>query len=278
MKPAPAISLAVCLLGMSSADILRAAEGKNYTEPLPGMDADSRFWNGELSTGWDSLYMYYGVNVLRDGLDYGSGLHWTDLSVTFNLSENDFLSIGSWFAFGFDRSAYKELDAFLAYTRTYGNFSLGFGYTFYDIQPGPFYSNELNFKAGYAIEFPSNITLTPSIAYFLNLGPDVADGQGVSKTGASFLQARIDAEIPLDKNIVALAPWIAFGASFDYNFREDGSCYTGANNFEAGLGVPIRINETITIYGYCAFSTQWANLVGTRPNTIWGGTKITFAF
>jgi len=261
---------------MSSTVNIRAEEGKTYEAQIS--EEGDRFWNAELSTGWDSLYMYYGVNVLRNGSDYGSSLYWTDLSVTFNLSKNDFLSFGSWFAFGLDSSAYRELDAYMSYTRSIGNFSLGVGYTYYDIQPGPFYSNEINFKAGYSFDLPSGITLTPSICYFFNLGPDVADGQGISKIGASFLQARIDAEIPIFKDTIALAPWIAFGASFDYNFREDGSYYTGANNIEVGFGVPIKINETITIYSYCAFSTQWAELVGTQPNTFWGGTKVTFSF
>ncbi len=83
---------------MCSACILRAADGKTCEAPLSASTGESGFWNAELSTGWDSLYMYYGVNVLRDGLDYGFSLWWTDLSVTFNLSENDFLSARrSWF-------------------------------------------------------------------------------------------------------------------------------------------------------------------------------------
>lgn len=253
-----------------------AGAGANL-EGAAGEDSAAE-WEAEISTGWDSLYMWDGVNVLRDGQPYGSGLYWTDLNGTLSLTDSDFLSADAWVAFGFDRTDYKELDVYIGYTRTINNLALDFGYTFYDIYSGPFYSHELNWKAGYTFDLLGGITVTPSISYSLNLGPDVADGEGITKTGAGFLRARVDAAIPVNQSIFSIKPWFAFGASFDYNFKENGSYYTGANNLEAGIGVSVRITDSITIYNYCAYSTQWAGLLGTLPNTFWSGIKITFAF
>jgi hypothetical protein len=85
----------------------------------------------------------------------------------------------------------------------------------------------------------------------------------------------LDAGIPLYKDIISLAPWFGFGASFDFNPQvannSDGfRFFTGANNIEVGIGLPIKINSTITVYGYGAYSYQWSDLVGTEPSTFWG--------
>ena len=42
-----------------------------------------------------------------------------------------------------------------------------------------------------------------------------------------------------------------------------------------GIGLPIKINNVITVYGYGAYSYQWEGLVGTEPSTFWGGAKVT---
>ena len=47
---------------------------------------------------------------------------------------------------------------------------------------------------------------------------------------------------------------------------------------EVGIGLPIKINNVITVYGYGAYSYQWEGLVGTEPSTFWGGAKVTFSF
>jgi hypothetical protein len=60
-----------------------------------------QWWNASLSTGWDSLYMFRGVNTLPNPENgYGYSLYWTQLSVTFNLTDNDFLTLAGWTAFG----------------------------------------------------------------------------------------------------------------------------------------------------------------------------------
>jgi hypothetical protein len=93
----------------------------------------------------------------------------------------------------------------------------------------------------------------------------------------------LDAGIPIYKDIISLAPWFAFGTSFDFNAQTADNSrgfnfYTGANNIEVGIGLPIKINDMITVYGYGAYSYQWQSLVGTEPSTFWGGAKVTFSF
>jgi hypothetical protein len=292
MKLIKGILVAVGLTSVIFTKPVLAGDGKTLTEKVVVEQEEARkWWGASLSTGWDSLYMFRGVNVLRfdqDGNEqkYGSSLYWTQLNVSFMPTENDTITLGTWFAFGLTKTNYKELDVTVNYVHTFGDLAVGMGYTFYYYLASVLYQNELNWTIAYTFNLPAGITLVPSIIYYLNLGPEFDNferGTGAVETASSFLVARLDAGIPIYKDIVSLAPWFAFGTSFDFNAQvEDNSrgfdFYTGANNIEVGIGLPIKINDMITVYGYGAYSYQWQSLVGTEPSTFWGGAKVTFSF
>lgn len=258
---------------------LQAGEGKTFKEEVL-IEQPSKWWNAEFSTGWDSLYMFRGVNVLRNDKKYGSGLYWIDGNATWNITDNDFLTVGAWYAVGLGNTTYKELDVYTNYTRTFGDLSVNLGYIFYYVVEGPSYSHELN--AGLSYEFDLGfMTLVPSITYFFNLGPGL-DNLGFAKPASSYLDLRLDAEIPLYKDIIALAPWIAYGINFSYNFQETGpdssDTFNGGNNLELGIGLPIQLTEIVGLYAYGAYSYQWQDLVGTQPSTFWGETSLILSF
>ena len=289
MKIATKIVSMVSMAAVLAGSPLLAGEEKSFKEKVV-IEEPTKWYGAALSTGWDSLYMFRGVNVLSHGAygntsNYGSGIYWTDLSFTWNITPNDSLTIGSWAAFGTSNTSYKEVDIYTSYTHTIGNLALSAGYIFYYVFPtgSDLYSNELNVKAAYTID-AGFMTITPSIAYFFNLGPDAVDSNnGIAKTAASYLQLRVDGSIPLYKDIVSLDPWVTFGTNFQYNgkLNGDGSYdfFNGANNLEIGLAVPVKINEVITVSGYIAYSYAFYNLAGTTdPSTVYGGAKVTFSF
>lgn len=267
---------------------LLAGDGKTFKEKVV-IEEPTKWWGAALSTGWDSLYMFRGVNVISHGAygnnsSYGSGIYWTDLSFTWNITSNDVFTVGSWMAFGTQNTSYKEDDIYLNYTHTIGNLALSAGYIFYYVFPTGqnLYSNELNVKAAYNFDL-GFMTVTPSIAYYFNIGPDVGDGNGIAKSASSYLLLRVDSSIPLYKDIVALAPYVAYGTNFQYNPKLTSSgtmdFFNGANNIELGLGLPVKVNSVISLYGYVAYSYAFSNLWGTTsPSTVWGGAKVTFAF
>lgn len=285
MKLATKIVAAVGLAAVLATKPLLAGDGKSFKEKIV-VEEDRKWWGAALSTGWDSLYMFRGVNVLGANQDYGSSLYWTDLSFTWNITDNDFLTVGTWMAFGLGNTAYKEFDLYATYTHTFGDLAVSFGYVFYYYLNSELYQNELNAKVAYTFNLSDTISITPSVTYFFNVGPDYENferGTGAVETASSYLLARVDGSIGIYKDILALAPWVAFGTSFDFNAKtasnDDGfTFYTGANNLEVGLGLPIKINDVITLYGYGAYSYQWAGLIGTEPSTFWGGAKVTFSF
>lgn len=256
------------------------AGGKTFKEEVVVVEEPVQWWNAELSTGWDSLYMFRGINLLRNGKSYGSSLYWTDLNVTFNLTENDFLTIGSWLGFGLSDTNYKEYDAYLSYAHTFGAFTLSAGYTFYYIMSNPSngFSHELNVGGAYEFDL-GFMSLTPGIFYYFNLGPD-NDGTGFAEQASSFLEIRLDGSVPVYKEILSADPYVSFGTNFRYNADANGNLFNGTNNLEFGLALPWQINDVISVAPYVAYSLgiSPSGLFDTRRNTVWGGGAVTFSF
>jgi hypothetical protein len=282
------MKLTKSLIALTSAVAISAsplfAGTKTFKETVVIEEEPSSWYNAALSTGYDSLYMFRGVNVLRTG-SYGSGLWWTDLNFTWNISDNDTLTIGGWQAFGLSKASYREFDAYLNYMHSFGDLSVGLGYTFYYAYPPGVqdFANELNAKVAYNIDL-GFMTLTPSATYYFNLGPDNDTGaaNGIVNTASSYLDLRVNGSIPVISDVVSIDPWVAFGLNFDYNLQGDFQPFDGANNLEFGVAVPWAVNDIITISGYVAYSYAFEDLNGlyatTQPNTFWGGGKVTFAF
>ena len=247
-----------------------------------GPDGESKSFDAEISAGWDSLYMFRGVNVLRGGKSYGSGIAWTAVNLAWSPGENDTFSLELWNCFATQGDAYREFDCTFSYARTIGDLTLSCAYAFYDsYSPESFYSHELSAVAAYEVEMGS-FTLTPSLGYFFNIGADSADGQGSSKAGSSYLLLRLDGHLPVYRDIVAIEPWGAFGVNFQYNTRTapDGEDvpFNGANNLEWGLSIPVKITRSLTLSGYAAYSHAFTSLTDTAPDTFWGGASISLSF
>jgi len=263
---------------------LFAGTGKTFKETVVVEEEASSWYNAAISTGYDSLYMFRGVNVLRTG-NYGSGLWWTDVNFTCNISDNDTLTVGGWQAFGLSKASYREFDAYLNYVHSFGDLAVGLGYTFYYAYPPGVqdFANELNAKVAYAIDL-GFMTLTPAATYYFNLGPDNDTGaaNGIVNTASSYLDLRVNGSVPVIKDVLSIDPWVAFGLNFDYNLQGNFQPFDGANNLEFGVAMPWKVNEIITVSGYVAYSYAFEDLNGlyatTEPNTFWGGGKVTFAF
>ena len=238
-------------------------------------------WAASLSTGWDSLYMFRGVNQIPGYHDYGSSISWTAAALTWSPTEHDSFTLGSWMAFGIGETSYKEIDGTLTYTRTIGSLSLSAGYSLYAVlsEPGGQYSNELNFAAAYEFTL-GPVTLTPGINYDFTLGPEPGNG-GYIKAAAGYLELRLDGDVPVYREILHAAPWVALGFSFDYNTAgnaDNPQPYTGADHVELGLTLPIAVSKAISVAPYVAYSYQWVDLAGTERNTWWGGVAVNFSF
>jgi len=273
------------------------AGAKSFKETVVVQEEAKPAWSASLSTGWDSLYMFRGVNVLRrditgSGNEWDNGLQWTSASFTYNLTPNDSLTLTPWMAYGLSGAdAYKEFDLSLNYAHTIDNLTLGLGYTFYDViqdasrglgTSQAAYANELNASVAYNLDLVF-MKLTPSVTYFYNIGPDNEDGtnHGLMSSAASYLSLRLDGSVAITDRL-SLNPYVGYGINFRQNW-EDTKEFNGSNNVEYGVAAPFKINNTITVSAYIAQSIAFQeinNAVGsdTRQFTTFGGAKVTFSF
>ena len=98
------VSLAAVLAGGPLLAQSASTDGKTFKDKVV-VEEPTKWYGASLSTGWDSLYMFRGVNVISHGAygnssNYGSGIYWTDLEFTWNITPSDTLVIGSWADFG----------------------------------------------------------------------------------------------------------------------------------------------------------------------------------
>jgi hypothetical protein len=96
------------------------------------------------------------------------------------------------------------------------------------------------------------------------------------------LALRLDAHLPVFREMVSIEPWGAFGVNFQYNTTNgsDGEPvpFSGANNLECGLSIPVQITRFVTVSAYAAYSQALTPLTDTASGTFWGGASILFSF
>jgi hypothetical protein len=272
------------------------AGAKSFKETVVVQEEAKPAWSASLSTGWDSLYMFRGVNVLRsnnkalnggeDSNEWDNGIQWTAASFTYNLPENDSLTLSPWMGYGLaSAQSYKEFDIALNYAHTIDALTLGLGYTFYDVmnEGQQNYANELNASVGYNLDL-GFMKLTPSVTYFYNIGPDNHDGEtnrGSLSSASSYLSLRLDGSVAITDRL-SLNPYVGYGINFRQNW-EDTKEFNGSNNLEYGVAAPFKINNTISVSAYIAQSIAFQELGNavnsdTRQFTTFGGAKVTFSF
>ncbi len=255
-----------------------------------------KWWSITASTGWDSLYMFRGVNVLGNG----NGIYWVGGSATVNpwtdgaITAGVWYGVGSWWNGANTHAPYGELDVYAEYAHTFGDLTLKAGWIYYyypnvpAVAGGPNSSqNEIYFGASYNIEIGS-VTLTPNTAFYYNVGPEIGKPGGIVNGGSSYWNLGLNATIPVAfDGAVSLAPYSMFGINFGFNNKDGGlTRYNGGNNWQSGIALPVAFTSWLTVSPYIAYSYQWNNFIagagsGTRltdENTWWAGVSATVAF
>lgn len=268
------VAFARTLVAIFAVGVLRAGMP---VAPLEETSSEAPF-SGSLSTGWDSLYMFRGVNQLPGPAGYGSSISWTAFSLGWAPTAQDSFTAATWAAFGLDQTDYKEIDASLTYAHSWGNFSLSAAYSLYAVlsSPGGLYSHELSVSAAYTITRGA-CTFTPALNYAYTLGPSPGHG-GYVDADTGYLEARLDGDLPLYRDRIRMAPWAAAGFNFGYNTTDTFEPFTGADHFELGLSFPITLARNLELTPYFAYSHTWLPLAGTRRDTPWAGVSVSFSF
>jgi len=245
------------------------------------IEEDDKWWSVNASTGWDSLYMFRGVNVLGNG----NGLYWLGADIGISPWEGGTITPGVWYGVGSHYNyantgnAYGELDVFVDFTQEFGNLALSVGWIYYWYPTTSEAQNEIYFGLAYDIEVGA-VTITPNTTYYYNLGPELGTPGGVVNGGASWWQFGLDLSIPVAYDgAVSLEPYTVFGLNFGFNNNNFGNNrFNGGNNWETGIALPIQFTSWFGLSPYVAYSYQWQQLAGTAVNTWWAGVSANFSF
>jgi hypothetical protein len=272
----------------------KTASGKEVTV----VEEEDKWWAINASTGWDSLYMFRGYNVLGNG----NGIYWLGGDLTVTPWENGALSAGVWYGVGSHWNGantavgYGELDVFADYTHSFGNLDLTVGwiYYWYPNQASLDAQNEIFFSAAYNIEVGS-VTITPNTTYYYNVGPELGTPGGIVNGGASYWTWGLSANVPVAYDgAVSLAPSFVYGINFGFNNRMDDPTtdpvtttrFNGGNNLQGTLALPIQFTSWFSVSPYIAYSYQWQTLGAgagtgtgrTAVNTWWAGISANFSY
>ncbi len=270
-------------------------DGKSMNKEVVVVEEDDKWWSVNASTGWDSLYMFRGVNVLGNG----NGIYWIGggFGVTpwenGEFTANVWYGVGSWWNASNPQTTYGELDVSLGYSHSFGPLTLSTGWIYYFFPNTvdafdriPTSQNEFYFGAAYDIEIGS-VTLTPNSTYYFNVGPEWGKTGGFANAGSSYWNFGLSADVPVAfDGAVSLAPYTMFGLNFGFNNRAStGKGFIGGNNLQMGVALPVQFTSWFSISPYVAYSYQWSDLQSfgagqsvTDENTWWAGVSASLSY
>jgi len=249
--------------------------------PVRAIETPAGTLEVSLLAQWDSLYVYRGVNVLREGA-YGSGIQTTTVAMALpDLAPvSPYAEVSQAFSTGsvdYNETSVTAGGAFelawmewgLAYNGSFGSYS------------GFFQSHELRGSLAGGFDVLGAWT-EPSVEGVLGLGPETVDGGGGGKPGCGFLSLRLDAAREIPGWPLGLGAWVEGAFNFGYNSKEIADngleAFTGPNHFEAGLALSWEPRPGIAVTIYGAWSRELANLPLTRPDTFYGGVSAGVSF
>ncbi len=214
---------AVALAAISTVQAGTAAASK---EVVP-VEAEESWWGASMNIGYDSLYIFRGVNVFGRGNN--SGLVTADFTLTTTCG----FTAGVWLGAADDED-YTELDAFVSYTHSFGPVDLTGGVTYYDF-------NSLGDETWEVFATVSTSVIpfvTPSLTAFYDW--DLFEGW--------FIEAKVASSIPVIKDVLSIDPFVS--AAYDLEYNTAGNDW---NDLTVGVSIPWNVTENMTISGYAKY-------------------------
>ena len=246
--------------------------------PLEGADAVDRWWGVNVTTGWESRHVHYGVD--ESGPD---GAYVNEVGVQLG----DFM-FNVWNGIG-TGNALTEWDFTVAYNIDLGPVFIVPGYnlryvpSFAVSEEGHSeeehegeeehaeeehgshthntYGNELFISVG--------TNLIPYVIPSANLIWDLNENPG------GFMELRLDGDVPVYEDIVSLQPYALLGLNFGYNNAD----YSGWNNFQFGAQATVALNDYVSVFAGVNYSVALEALQQIdQENVVWANVGLSFAY
>jgi hypothetical protein len=253
--------------------------------PVEGADAADRWWGVNVTTGWESRHVHYGVD--ETGPD---GAYVNEVGIQLG----DF-SVSVWNGIG-TGNAFLEWDFTVAYNIDLGPVFIVPGYNFRyvpsyavggDDHGGEEHAEEEHGEEEHAEENSDDhgghvhntygnelfiavgTNLIPYVVPSANLIWDLNNNPG------GFMELRLDGDVPVYEDIVSLQPYALLGLNFGYNNAD----YSGWNNFQFGAQATYALNEYFSVFAGVNYSVALEALQQIdQDNVVWANVGLSFAY
>jgi hypothetical protein len=259
----------------ADAAITEAVDVQETGIPVRAADSD-RIWGVNVTTGWESRHVHYGVDESGS-----SGAYVNEIGVRLG----DF-SVNVWNGFGLGNDL-VEWDFTAAY-----NVELGpvFVVPGYNLRYVPRYAKDSHGEEedgheeeGHGEERSEHVHNTYGNELFIALGttaipyvtPSAVFIWDLNNNPGGFLEFRLDGEVPVYEDIVSLQPYALLGLNFGYNTTE----VYGLNNFQFGLQGTVAINDYVSAFAGVNYSVALEALEAIdQDDVFWVNVGLSFAY
>ncbi len=259
----------------ADAAITEAVDVQETGIPVRAADSD-RIWGVNVTTGWESRHVHYGVDESGS-----SGAYVNEIGVRLG----DF-SVNVWNGFGLGNDL-VEWDFTAAY-----NVELGpvFVVPGYNLRYVPRYAKDSHGEEedgheeeGHGEEHSEHVHNTYGNELFIALGttaipyvtPSAVFIWDLNNNPGGFLEFRLDGEVPVYEDIVSLQPYALLGLNFGYNTTE----VYGLNNFQFGLQGTVAINDYVSAFAGVNYSVALEALEAIdQDDVFWVNVGLSFAY
>jgi len=228
---------------------------------------------GEISAGYMTDYIFYGVRFARDSV-------WTDVNYTFdNLIVP--INIGAWYLNGITPVPYDELNLYIsADLGTFAGFDVELGYTHY------FFPEVGGGSYG---EIGLGITRPLGFVDFV-FETNYAHGSGVFAPRGWYHQIGLEKTFGITDSVsLVLAGGVAFTDGYWRSIAPAGSRTSGYNHYYITAALPIELNCRATLTPYIGYNGAGGGIVGglpglalgndiSQPDILHGGVSLSVSF
>jgi hypothetical protein len=253
--------------------------------PVESADSADRWWGVNVTTGWESRHVHYGVD--ETGPD---GAYVNEVGIQLG----DF-SVNVWNGIG-TGNTFSEWDFTVAYNIDLGPVFIVPGYNFRYVpsyavggddhggeehaeeehgeeehaeESGDDHGGHVHNTYGNELFIAVGTTLIPYVVPSANLIWDLNNNPG------GFMELRLDGDVPVYEDIVSIQPYALLGMNFGYN----NSYYSGWNNFQFGAQATYALNEYFSVFAGVNYSVALEALQQIdQDNVVWANVGLSFAY
>ena len=257
------------------AEVNEALELQETSIPVESAGAADRWWGVNVTTGWQSRHVHYGVDesgpdgayVNEMGVELGdlSFNVWNGLGTGNNLVEWDFtvaynIELGPVFIVpGYNL---RYVPSYAVKEEEHGDEHAAEGEEeSHESHVHNTYGNELFIVIG--------TTAIPYVTPSANLIWDLNNNPG------GFMELRLDGKVPVYKDILSVQPYALLGLNFGYNTSD----YYGWNNFQFGAQATVALNDYVSVFAGVNYSVALEAMQQIeQENVVWANVGLSFAY